>query len=170
MKGSSRSAAYGALAAALGVVLVYIASVVPTGKIVVLCVASLGTVFVLTRFGWKWALGSFAVTAALSLILCPTKSAAILYAAFLGYYPVAKVLIERLRRPAFRWGGKLICFNAAAMVLFFAARTLFRGDWGPLGGYPLILLVLANALFVLYDLALQQGMLYFMRNIARRIK
>ena len=64
MKGISRSAAYGALSAALGVVLVYIASVVPTGKIVVLCIASLGTVFVLTRFGWKWALGAFAVTAA----------------------------------------------------------------------------------------------------------
>ena len=61
MKERSRSTAYAALAAALGTVLLYLASVLPTGKLVVVCVASLCTVFVQTVCGWKWAVGAFAV-------------------------------------------------------------------------------------------------------------
>jgi len=170
MKSSSRSVAYSALAAALGTVLMYLASAAPTGKLVILCVASLCTVFVLSVCGWKWALASYAVTAALSLILSPSKASAILFSAFFGYYPIVKIFVERLHTPAARWGIKLGIFNAVMAVLFFAIRSFFQGNWGVLSGKPWVMLLLANGLFVLYDLALQQGILYFIRNIARRIR
>ena len=170
MKGPSRSLALSSLAAALGTVLLLLASAVPAGKLVVLCIASLCTVFVLCVCGWKWALGCFAVTAALALILSPSKSAAILYGAFFGYFPIVKIFAERLKKPAARWAVKLALFNAVMIVLYLAASAVFQGSWGLFSDQPWIMLLLANGLFILYDLALQQGILYFMRNIARRIR
>ena len=170
MKGPSRSLAFSALAAALGTVLTYVASVLPSGKLAILCAASLCTVFVLCVGGWKWALGCFAVTAALSLLLSPSKSAAILYGAFFGYYPIVKLYSERLKKPVVRWAVKLAIFNAVMVVLYFAVRAVFQGSWGVFSDRPWIMLLLANGLFILYDLALQQGILYFMRNIARRLR
>ena len=56
------------------------------------------------------------------------------------------------------------------VVLYFAVRAVFQGSWGVFSDRPWIMLLLANGLFILYDLALQQGILYFMRNIARRLR
>jgi len=125
---------------------------------------------VLCVSGWKWSLGCFGVTAALSLLLSPSKSAAILYGAFFGYYPIVKIYAERLKNPVVRWAVKLALFNAAMVFLYFAVRAVFQGSWGVFSDRPWIMLLLANGLFVLYDLALQQGILYFMRNIARRLR
>ena len=96
----------------------------------------------------------------------PTRSAAILYGAFFGYYPIVMLFTERLKKPAVRWAVKLALFNAVMVILYFAVRAVFQGNWGVLSGYPLIMLLLANGLFILYDLALRQGVLYFMSNIA----
>ena len=170
MKERSRSTAYAALAAALGTVLLYLASVLPAGKLAVVCVASLCTVFVQTVCGWKWAVGTFIVTAALSLLLLPTKAVALLFAALFGYYPIVKLFAERLRNAVARWGVKLLLFNGVMAALYFLVRSVFDGSWGPLSAYPLLMLLCANVAFVLYDLALGQGILFFMRNIARRIK
>lgn len=170
MKGRAKAMAYSALAAALGTVLLLIASVLPSGRMVMVCVASLGVVFVECLFGWKWALGAYAVTALLSLLLLPTKAIPILYAAFFGYYPLILMLTERLGNKLLRYGIRLALFNLAMLLLYYTIGRLFSLDAGPLGAYPALLFLGMNACFLLYDRALAQGTLYFMRNIARRIK
>ena len=170
MKSMSRPLALSALSAALGTVLLYVSSILPSGRLTVLCVASLCTVVVQCTCGWKWALGSFAVTAALSLILLPGKAVAVLYAVLFGYYPLVMLIVGRIKSPAGRWAIKLGLFNAVVIALYYAARSLLQSGIGSFFIHPLIMLLLANGLFILYDLALQQGILYFMRHIARRIK
>ena len=87
MKDKVRPLAYGSLSAAAGVLLLFLASVLPNGRLAVLCIATLCVAFIRMLSGWKWALGCYAVTAALSLLLLPSKAMPILYAAFFGYYP-----------------------------------------------------------------------------------
>ena len=169
MKGKARPLAYGALSAAAGVLLLFLSSVLPNGRLAVLCIATLCVAFVRMMSGWRWALGCYAVTAALSLLLLPSKVMPILYAAFFGYYPVVKLGAEHFASRAVRWGIKLAAFNGVMAILYFTVRALFQGDWGMLSRTPALMLLCANIAFVLYDLALTQGILFYIRKIARRI-
>lgn len=170
MNKSTKAVAYSALSAALGTLLLLLATLLPSGKLVVVCAASLGVVFIECLFGWKWALGTYAVTALLSLLLLPTKALAIYYAALLGYYPLFMVRTERIASKALRFALRLALFNAVMLILYFAARSLLSPDFGTLALYPALLVLALNIGFLLYDCALRQGALYCMRNITRRLK
>ena len=169
MSDSVRTLTRSALAAAVGVVILYIGSVLPTARLTVLCAATLGVVFIRLSCSTRWALGCFAVTAFASLLLLPGKALAILYTVFLGYYPVIKLWAERLHKGVYRWTVKLISFNTAALVLYVAARAVVSELAGVLV-WPLWAVWLgAHAAFVAYDYALGALILYYLRNLARRI-
>ena len=118
MRDSAKKMARSAVAAALGFGILYLASVLPAARLAVLCVASVCVVLVQMSCGWKWALGCWAATALLSLLLLPSKGTAAVYAAFLGYYPLVKLAAERIGKPLLRWGCKILAFNAAFAALF----------------------------------------------------
>lgn len=170
MKERGKPIAYSALCAALGSILLYFASVFPSGRLFVMCISSVCVVFIACRFGWKWGGGCFIVTAAISLLILPAKAMAILYAAFFGYYPLFFLLTERSKKMLVRYAFRLGLFNTVVVVLYCAARSVFPSDMFFGEEHPIVMLLLANIFFLIYDYALQQGMLYFMRNIARRIK
>ena len=167
MKTSSKAVACAGLAAALGTLLLLIASIAPSGRLVMMCVASLGVAFMECLFGWKWALGTYAVTALLSLLLLPAKAVAIYYAAFFGFYPSFALLTERIGNKIVRYLLRLALFNLVMLLLYFAARVFLPLDQGALAGYPALLLLAMNAAFLLYDGALRQGILYLMQIIRR---
>ena len=170
MQESSKALAYSALSSALGTVLLFIASVLPNGKLAVMCASTMCVVLIACRMGWKWGIGCFVVTALVSLLILPTKAMAILYSSFFGYYPLFFLFSERIKSKIFRYAVRLTLFNIIMIALFFLARSIFQGSWGALEGYPIAMLLLANVGFLIYDYALQQGMLYIMRYMARRIK
>ncbi len=169
MNGRAKNLALASLGTALGVVLLYLGSVLPTGRLVFLCVTSLGTVFVFLNGGVRWGLGSYAATSLLSLLLLPQKGMALLFTALAGYYPMVKLWLERKPSPWLRWGGKLLLFNAVFALLFFLASGVFSLNLG--GTLPVwLLFVLANAAFLLYDWALGCCILFYLRKIAGRIR
>ena len=170
MRNASRPLAYGAVSAALGVVLLYAASLLPTGKIAAVIAASLAAAFLRLRFDGRWALGCFAVTGLLGLLALPTKAPAILYLGFFGYYPILKMRVERLSAPVWRWVVKLLCFNLVMAALYLAFRSVFPEDLGPLASWPALMLLASNAAFIVYDCALSQGILYYLRHISGRME
>ena len=127
-------------------------------------------IFLRLRFDWRWALGCFAVTGLLGLLLLPTKVPAILYGVFFGYYPLVKLSAERIESPVWRWVLKLACFNAAMIAVYVPFRTALPANQGPLSAFPALMLLCANGAFVVYDLALRQGILYYLRHISGRMK
>ena len=158
-----------ALAAAAGVAILYIGSLLPTMRLSILCAATLGVVFVRMSCSVGWALGCYAVTAAAGLLLLPEKILAVVYAVFMGYYPVVKLWAERRANPIIRWGIKLAVFNAAAFLLFYAFSAVFFDFTNSFLLKPWFSVLLGNGVFVVYDYALGVLILYYMRNIARRI-
>ena len=159
-----------AVSAAAGFVILYLCSVIPWGRLALLCAATIGVIFVRMSCSCAWALGCYAVTAALGLLLLPVKAPSLLYGAFLGYYPLIRIRIERIGSRALRVLLKLSAFNVAALLIYMLYSRLFYDIAGNTS-LPLYLLwIAANGVFLLYDYALGQMILYYLRNLAGRFK
>ena len=170
MSEGTRALTRAALSAAAGVAALYLGSLLPSARLSILCVATLGVVFVKMSCPGRWALGCYAVTAALGLLLLPDKSLAVLYAAFMGYYPLVRLRAERFSNPAARWGLKLGAFFAAALALYLLAGSVSFLSAAVAGTALWALWAAGIAVFLVYDFALGQLILYYLRNIAGRIK
>ncbi len=168
MKANTRALTRSAVSAALAVVLLYLGAIVPSGRLALTAVAGLAALFVMLDCGRKWAIGVFIVSALLALLLSPVKASAVLYAAFLGYYPALKILIERVRRPAVQWGIKLALFNAALLALYLLARAILTDTISELpSSLPMWLIWIGlNAVFLAYDVGMKGLIRVYVRRFA----
>ena len=130
----------------------------------VVCEAGRGT-------GWLFYTG----IALLSLLLLADKEAAILFCAFLGYYPLAKFSLEKLPRPL-RILLKAALFNTAVIAAYrlmlhlFGMAALQQEFAAMTGGWLAALLVLANVTFWMYDLAVARVFALYIRVLRPRIQ
>lgn len=170
MDAKTKALTRSALSAAVGVAVLYLCCVFPWGRLALLCVASLGVIFVRMSCPPYWAIGCYSVTALLGLLLLPEKAPALAYAVLFGYYPLVRLLTERLASPWARMGVRLAVFNAAALLTYFAFRAVFTSLTGD-SPLPLYLLWAAvNGAFLVYDYALGQIILYYVRNLSGRFR
>ena len=106
------------------VVILYFASVWPTGQLGLTALASIFVTAAVIETGLTSGVYVFIISAALGLIILPNKAVPIMYLIFFGYYPVVKSLIERLRKKALQWAIKLVVFIAALSVMWFFFKGL----------------------------------------------
>ena len=165
MRNRSKALAYGALSAALTVVFLYLGSILPTMRLALLCVSSLSVVLMALRFDWRWALSVYVTAAALSLLLLPEKGLALAFGLLPGWYPLAKLRLERVASPPLRLGGKLLLANAVLLPALLVGRGYLEA--GPLQLWQII--IAGELVFLIYDYALSQIILLYMRKIAGRI-
>ena len=107
--------------------------------------------------GPRWGWASFAVVAVLSFLFAPMPEAKMMFAAFFGYYPVARLWIEK--RPFWlRWTVKLVLFNAAMILSYLLLLSVFHldPDTFEIGGVnlPWLFLLAGNGVFIVYDVAI----------------
>lgn len=170
MRGRSkaRSVAFTAVFAAFSTVFLYLASVFPTGQLGFLGVASLFGVAAVVELGIPGGLAVFAVTAALGLLIVPSKTLAAVYAAFFGYYPVMKALAERLKSRVLEWAVKLAVFNAALTVILFAVKaTIVDIDF--LNRSVYLMYAVMNAVFVLFDIGVSRVIRFYVGSVYPKI-
>lgn len=173
MNSSVKALTRSALSAAAGLVVLYVSCILPWGKLALLCAAAVGVIFVRTSCAGWWATGCYCVTALLGLLLLPEKAPALAYALFFGYYPLIRLRTERISSKWARIGLRLAVFNAAAALIWFAFRSVITAlavnvDLDHTSVF--LLLLAANGVFLVYDYALGQMMLYCVRNISGRFK
>ena len=164
MKISAKRLARLAILAAIGVVLLLLGSVLPTGRLALVALSSLPVCVTLMMYGLKWSLGVFALTAALGALLFPGAEA-VMYVAFFGYYPIAKSLFERIHNRYAGWVCKLALYSLAFLLYWQLARIVFAFTGVELAWY--ILYPLGAAVFVLYDLAYSSVIRFYLVKIAR---
>lgn len=110
----------------------------------------------------------YAAVSILSLLLCPDKEPAIVFC-FLGWYPLAAESLSKLPK-GLRMLVKLLIFNAAVAAMYALMLFVFRMDAivseFQTTALPLLvlLLVLANAVFIVLDLLLQRMREFFRRR------
>lgn len=108
----------------------------------------------------KWALLTYVAVSLLSVFLTPDKEAATLFVMFLGYYPILKSTLEKVKFKTLELLLKVLCFNVAIFVSYqliikiFGMNELIE-EFNTFGRYSMLIFVLlANAAFIMYDYAL----------------
>ena len=136
-------------------------------------VAGLLMIVPLIEAGTAWAFGTYAVAAVLSLLFGETETK-VLFVIILGYYPILKAVIEKLRKPLLEWVLKLIAFNVAAVASYFVMSLVFSisfDDFGVLGQYgAYIFLALCNVVFVVYDIGISRVASYYIFALHDKVK
>ena len=113
----------------------------------------------------------YGVTAILSLILLPNKTPAAFYTLFFGFYPILKEKFEKMPR-AVCWLLKEITFNISLILVGIFAVWLMLGENNALVN-PItigVAVVLAEAVFVLYDIALTRLISFYIMVLRKRLK
>lgn len=161
--------AFCGIIAALSTVVLFLTGVVPVATVAMPAIAGCLLIPVVAEAGLSWGFGVYGVTTALALLLAPDREAFLIYALFFGYYPVLYALLGRVHSRVLRYGAKLALFNAAAVteallsiyVLGIPLETVgILGPWGPVA-----LLALANAVFLVYDMALDGLIAQYLRRL-----
>lgn len=154
--------------AALSVAAMLMTGLVPMADFALPALAGLFLVPIVVEAGYKAAWTCYGAVAVLSILVAPLKECALYYAAFLGFYPILKSWLEMKHNRVVEWVLKILLFNICLAVITFSAwlvfrfpgfSELFQSAWWVLAGG----LLLFNAVFIVYDVALTQLISAYLR-------
>lgn len=121
----------------------------------------------------KWAFTAY-IAASVLVALMAEQEAKLMFIAFFGYYPILKGIIESLRKPVLEYVIKFALFNVvmvAAYVLMIFVFGMPLDQMGSFGKWTaVVLLVMGNAAFLLYDYTITQLVGLYMRSFHARMK
>ena len=152
MKQQSRRMAVCGMAAALGVVLMVLGAILELGMYVCPMFAGLCLIPIGKEWGVKYHLMLWAAISLLCLMLVSNLEQNLMFIGLFGWYPALRPRLQRLP-PLSRLLVKLVLFNA--IVIAIEALLIFVLVPESMGTvFTVILLVLGNVTFLLYDFAI----------------
>lgn len=155
---NTQRVALGGLLTAFSTALLMATNIIPAGYYTLAAAAGI-IIYILSftagrRYGWA----SYLITAVLSFVLCTGKEASLCFIMLLGYYPLLKDLLERLKPRLLVWLLKLAVFNAAAVGMYFLLILVFSVPADNFVFFdidlPVLFLLLVNPVFIIYDYAI----------------
>ena len=152
--------AYCGMAAALSVAMMLMGAVFPIAMFIAPAVASFLIATVCVECGRTMALTAYGAVSLLSLLFVPDKEVALTFVFLLGYYPLVKPKLERIRPKLLRGACKLLLCNGAVLAMYGLVLLLV-----PAGSISqelrttalavsLATLAMGNVAFLLYDRAI----------------
>lgn len=162
-------AALGGVLAALSLLLLYVAALLPSGRIGMVAVAGLVPAVGVISGGLGTGFLCYAATALLGLLLVPDKGCALLYALFFGLYPMVKNAIERLHRLPAELVLKLVFFNLILVIFLFAFSALLFPLLPQRMQTALPLFGIGNVVFLVYDYGFSKLITCFAARIRKAI-
>ncbi len=120
------------------------------------------------EFDPKWAFLCFVVTRFLSFILPTEREAFVMFVGLLGFYPIVKMLIERIPSRALGFVLKFIVFNVSLAGCILAITKIvglpfFENEYFGFLATVAIVAVVGNVVFLIYDVCLTRliGIYFF---------
>ena len=98
------------------------------------------------------------------------KMVALLYLIFFGLYPMLKGFIERVNRPVPELILKLLIFNGYAVILFRVFGSLFLAMVPGKDLPSVVLLLLGNVVFLLYDYGFSKIITFYLLRVDRMMR
>lgn len=139
------------LFSALGVIILYMGSLIEIIDLTMAVIASLLVIFAVIEIGGVYPWLIYAVTSLLAFLLLPNKFVVAVYASFAGFYPILKSKIERVKGIACAL-IKLGVFNLCLLAMWGISRLFLiplESEYG-----IAITAIALNLVFALYDFAL----------------
>lgn len=156
----------GAMLSALTLVILYLTFLLPTNTLTLLTLASVMGPIALIRGNVRTSLLVYITSSLLCLVLMP-PNISVLYILFFGIYGLLKYFIEKLNHLSFEWLLKLAFFNSVFYIGFqfikalisphaFDGLAVLAQKFMPNVPYGdlLILIILGQIVFIIYDYAL----------------
>lgn len=162
----------GGILAALSLIFIYLASIMPTNKLALMTLTSFIIIVCILITGIKNSFLIYITVSLLSLFLVTSKGIAFTYLVFFGLYGFIKFYIERLQNLYLEIFLKLIFFNASFWLLFSLYRTLFMGlvDFSQLKLPFFAVIIFLEGAFLIYDYILTSFIAYFNKNLRPKFK
>lgn len=136
-----------------------------------LSAAAIGSIIILIAFielGKGWAFGIYAASALLSMLILPYKTAAAVFALFLGFYPILKEPLNRIKPALLSLAARIIVFNVFLTALIYISTVILHIDEDFLA-FGVIIYALANVAFVIYDLMLERFSVLYVAKLKNLI-
>lgn len=170
---STRKLTFSAIMAALSTVLLFLSGIIPVATIALPAIAGCLLIPVVVESNTRWGFAVYIVCSILSLLLVADKEAALFYVLFFGYYPVLYAPLGKISVKPLRMLIKLIIFNAAIVLETLISIYILSIPFEVielLGVFTIpVLLVFANAVFLLYDSALNGVIVLYIRRFHNKI-
>lgn len=150
------------LLGALMIVAMLLGNILPLTSALCPAIAGFFLIPALRECGFSYALILFLAVGILSLLLLPNKESALLFSLLLGLYPLCRPALNRITLRPLQLASKLLFFNLLlftiyALLLFILAPAALFAEFSTYTGATLLLLLLmGNAAFFLYDTCLNR--------------
>ena len=171
----SLTVAFCGMAAGLSAAVMLLGGVIPAAAYAVPMLCGLLLLPILTEFGKRAAWATFFAVSALALLMDFDKEAAFFYL-FLGYYPIVKWRMDRIKPKVKRIVCKVLLFSGAMGLMYALLYLLFPaaaalGEFREMGlimgvGFAL----LYNATMFLYDWLLIRFVVIYANRIKPKLK
>ncbi len=161
---------------ALAVVCIFGSAYLPTGRIALLAITSMCVLVTVAECGVKLAWLQYVATSLLAILLIPFKFQVLLFVALLGYFPILKLHIEKIKILWLEWLVKILFFNALLIVVYFIFKyfLLQYASFGAIFDIVIsntwLVILIAEVVFVIYDYLLSFFAHYYKEIISKRLK
>lgn len=163
---------FSAIMSALAVVIM-LTSYFPYLTYAIPAIAGLCIMVVLIETNYKWAFFSYIASAVLVFMFGEMESK-FMYVFLFGHYPILKAFIEKINKPVIEWILKVVLFNISILIVYGIFSGIFAisvDDFGPFKQYGVaVLLILANIVFVVYDIAVARMSMLYINMLHPKIK
>lgn len=166
MKKAKKTALAGILTA-LSFIFMFIGSVFETLSLSASALASLVILVALIELGRSWALGVYAASSIISLLLLSNKITALYFVCFTGYYPILKIALNRIRPKWLSYTVRIACFNLILVSFALIAAKLF-GEYIFGAQWAVFIYLLVNVVFIMFDLALERVSVFYSLKLRKR--
>ena len=167
----TKQIAFSGMLAALSFTLMFFGSIIWAFTYISPLVCGIIMIIICDILGKRNAFLTYAAVSALSIAFLPDKECALTYVFFFGYYVIIRDSLEKIKPAALRRFVKFLIYNvgiiSSQLVLIYVFGIPFDGFWGIWG--VIILIVLANIIFIFYEKALSRLIIIYDKKYKSRV-
>lgn len=164
--------AFSGVLTALSVVLLFLGTVISVFAYVSPMICGAVLIASLRNVNEKSAWLIYSAVSIISFLFMADKECSLTYIFFFGYYPIIKSKIDRIKNKILRLFLKLIIFNSGIIISQLICFYIFGIPFDNIFGKwtVLVLLLLVNLLFILYDKLIFMIDLIYMKKYYSKVK
>lgn len=160
----------------LALALMFIMGMVPSFEYISPAMGGILIWVIRRELGVKYGLVSYLAVGLLGILLVPNYEAIMMFLFLLGYYPIIREYLQKIKLKALQWLVKLIVFavpsvGAYMVLIYLLGLSYLAEDAEDFGKYgALVLLGMGAFAFILYDICLGYLHPFYDKVIKPKIK
>lgn len=168
-KENTRKVALTGILCAFIIIVLFVESIVPTGRLGFYVLAAFILSVVLLENGVKWGWLAYIVTSLTAILIIPEKLNVLPYILFFGIYTLIKYHIESIRKKWLEIVLKLIAFNASLWPSWGIAKY-FLPERFTVGIMVLVSAIILQVVFIVYDIVFTSWIKFYFEIIAPKVR